>query len=111
MSNRYEITGTIKEIHDAQTFSWGDKRDFVLTDDDQKYPQDIKFELVKEKTALLDGLQPGTPITVAFNIRGNEWNGKYYVNLQAWRVTQQGQAQEPTEPPPTDHSDLDDLGF
>jgi hypothetical protein len=25
-------------------------------------------------------------VVVSFNIRGNEWNEKYYVNLQAWNV-------------------------
>jgi single-strand DNA-binding protein len=23
---------------------------------------------------------------VSFNLRGNEFNGKYYVNLQAWKI-------------------------
>ena len=25
-------------------------------------------------------------MTVAFNLRGNEYNGKYYVNLQGWKI-------------------------
>ena len=28
----------------------------------------------------------GDRIEVKFNIRGNEYNGKYYVNLQSWYV-------------------------
>jgi len=26
-------------------------------------------------------------VSVAFNLRGNEYNGKYYTNLQAWKIT------------------------
>jgi hypothetical protein len=25
-------------------------------------------------------------VMVSFNLRGNEYNGKYYVNLQAWKI-------------------------
>jgi hypothetical protein len=25
-------------------------------------------------------------LKVSFNIRGSEWQGKFYVNLQAWRI-------------------------
>lgn len=27
---------------------------------------------------------------VSFNIRGNEWQGKHYVNLNAWRIQDRG---------------------
>jgi len=30
---------------------------------------------------------------VSFNLRGNEWNGKYFTNLQAWRLESMGQSQ------------------
>jgi len=114
MSNRYELTGTAKAIMDTQEYASGfTKREFVVTDDDPKYPQDIKFEVIKDKTTILDALQPCDRVTVAFNLRGNEYNGKYYTNLQAWRVTQVTPA-APTQEQPvdtTDHSDLDEMGF
>lgn len=83
----YEATGNIKVISDLQTFSSGfTKREFVVTTQDSKYPQDIKFETVKDKTSLLDNFKVGDSVTVSFDIRGNEYNGKYYVNLNCWRV-------------------------
>tara|TARA_Y100000310_G_scaffold342736_1_gene447156 strand:+ start:168 stop:551 length:384 start_codon:yes stop_codon:yes gene_type:complete len=87
MSQTYEITGTVKVIEDEQTFASGfSKREFVITTVGDRYPQDIKLEMVKEKCAELDQLEIGDPVTVEFNIRGNEWKDKYYVNLQAWRL-------------------------
>ncbi|MFP5470772.1 MAG: DUF3127 domain-containing protein [Bacteroidia bacterium] len=81
-----EVSGKIKLIYDEQSFASGfTKREFVVTTQEQ-YPQDIKFECVKDKTAMLNGVQPGDDVTVHFNLRGNEYQGKYFVNLQAWRL-------------------------
>lgn len=82
----YQIEGSIKLISPAQTYPSGfSKREFVITTDDQ-YPQDIKLELLKEKGALLDAFSQGQRVNVGFRIRGNEYQGKYYVNLQAFKV-------------------------
>ena len=83
----YELTGKIKLIQDEQTFASGfTKREMVVTVDDGRYPQDINLEFVKDKISLLDDLQPGQEVTVSFDIRGREHNGRYYNNLQGWKV-------------------------
>jgi len=83
----YEAQGKIKVINDTQTFGSGFmKREFVITTPDAKYPQDIKFEVVKDKCTVLDNFAVGQDVTVSFDIRGNEYNGKYYVNLSAWKI-------------------------
>ncbi len=83
----YELTGKVKLIQDPQTFNSGfTKREMVVTVEDGKYPQDINLEFVQDKVALLDSLQVGQEVTVSFDIRGREYNGRYYNNLQAWKV-------------------------
>jgi len=83
----YTMTGTLKVMMEQQTFDSGfTKREFVVTSKDEKYPQDIKFEAVQERTAMLDGLDEGDEVAVTFDLRGNEYNGKYYVNLRAWKL-------------------------
>lgn len=83
----FDISGTIKKIFDEQTFGSGfNKREFVLTTSAERYPQDIKFELVKDKVSLLEPLREGDKIKVFFDIRGREWKENYYVNLNAWKV-------------------------
>lgn len=82
----YEMEGSVKLVLDQQTFPSGfTKREFVVTTDD-KYPQDVKFECVKERTELLDGVNAGDRVKVSFDIRGNEFKERYYVNLSAWKL-------------------------
>jgi hypothetical protein len=83
----YEASGKIKLISDTQNFPSGfSKREFVVTTGDGKYPQDLKFEMVKDKCATLDNYKEGSDVKVSFDIRGNEYNGKYYVNLSCWKL-------------------------
>lgn len=106
----YELNGTVKVVMDLMTFDSGfTKREFVVTTKDQ-YPQDVKFQTVKDKTAMLDNLTPGQEVTVHFDIRGNEYKGRYYVDLSAWRIqTQDAGAAAPAadDVPPLD-TDLPD---
>ena len=82
----YEISGTVKVVFDTQTFASGfSKREFVLTTDD-KFPQDVKLECLKEKAALLEGVEAGQRVKVSFDVNGREYNGRYFVNLVAWRL-------------------------
>lgn len=97
MSN-FDITGEIIVISDTQEFASGfKKREFVIKTSEEKYPQSLKFELVKEACDKLNTLDVGDTVTVAFNLQGNEYNGKFYVNLRAWKITGEGN-QEPAPP-------------
>jgi hypothetical protein len=81
-----EVTGNIKAIFETQTFDSGfSKREIVLTTNEQ-WPQDIKLEFFKDKCPVLDKYEVGQQVTVAFNLRGSEYNGKYYVNLNGWKI-------------------------
>ncbi len=85
----YDMTGNVKAVMDQQTFDSGfTKREFVVTTEEDRYPQDIKFECVKDKVSLLDNVKEGDRVNVTFDLRGNEYNGRYYVNLTAWKVAQ-----------------------
>ena len=118
MSQSYEATGTVKLIEETQSFSSGfKKREFVITTDgDTDYPQDLKFEILKDKVTLLDRLSVGQEVTVTFNLRGNEYNGRYYVNLQCWKL-EAGEGFAPNEQPQeqrggtVDMSDDTDIPF
>jgi hypothetical protein len=97
----HELSGTVKVIFDEQTFASGfNKREFVVTDEADKYPQDIKFECVKEKVELVNQLNEGDKVKVTFDLRGNEYNGKYYVNLAAWKVENLGGGASNSDTPP-----------
>jgi hypothetical protein len=117
----FKLNGKVKQVFDTQTWDSGfSKREFVVTTQEQ-YPQDIKFELLKDKTSLLDTYKPGDDIEVSFNVRGSEYNGKYFVNLQAWRLQKSSSPAGASAPPPmpeapntvleTTDSEDDDLPF
>ncbi len=87
----YDLTGKIKIIQEAKTFDSGfTKREMVVIVEDGKYPQEINLEFVQDKISLLDSLQVGQEITVTFDIRGREYNGRYFNNLQGWKIVTAG---------------------
>ena len=87
MSQAYELIGSIKVIGDIQSFNSGfSKRELVVTIPDGNYPQDICVEFHKERADLLNGLAVGDNVKVTFNLRGREYNGRYYNTLVAWKL-------------------------
>jgi hypothetical protein len=84
----YKLTGTIKSILEKQVFESGfQKVQFVVTTNDEKYPQDVTFEIVQDKVDdFIKYNKVGASVDVSFNIRGNEYNGKTYNTLSAWKV-------------------------
>jgi len=117
MSN--QVKGKIKVINDTQTFDSGfQKREFVVTTN-ETYQQDIKMEFVKDKCGILDTYKVGQDVLVSYNLRGNEYNGKYYVNLNAWRIESGESVEQATQTKEhpkghivvVDEPDSDDLPF
>lgn len=96
----YELQGRVHKIGDIQTIKNDfTKREFVVQTDEQ-YPQLVPFELIKDKTSLIDGFKKGDPIKVSFDIRGREWQDRFFINLSAWRVERVG-APNPSEGAPS----------
>jgi hypothetical protein len=91
------IKGAIKLINPIKVIS--DKfsvREFVVTTPDEKYPQDILFQTINDKMAVLESLGVGQQVEVSYNVRGREFNGRYYNTLDAWKVQIIGQAAQTT---------------
>jgi len=85
-SNKMEITGKIKVIGDVQTFPSGFTKRVLVITTEETYPQHVPIEFLKDKCGLLDTLTVDQDITVAVNVRGQEYNGNYYVSLNAWKI-------------------------
>ncbi len=87
----YDLTGKVKLIQAIQTFDSGfTKREMVVIVEDGKYPQEINIEFVQDKVGLLENLQVDQEVTVTFDIRGREYNGRYFNNLQGWKIVTTG---------------------
>ena len=88
----YKAEGKVVKIFDAEQKSASfQAREFVIEVADGQYPQMVKFQLVQDKCALVDDYAEGDNIEVEFDLRGREWNGKYFTNLQAWRINRAGE--------------------
>ena len=113
------LKGTIKLVKPTQKISASfEKREFVIETVEDKYPQLVQFELTQDKCSLLDASYEGKAVEVFFNVRGREWNDKYFVNLQAWRVVVDGPSAAPSSPVATTNKQVeamdnstDDLPF
>jgi hypothetical protein len=97
-------------------------REFVLHVEEGNYPQYIKFQLTQDRCEMIDEYEEGEEMKVHFDLRGREWNGKYFTNLNAWRISKpEAAASSPNETFPDDpfpttddapkSEDFDDLPF
>ena len=88
----YKAEGKLEKIFDTEQKSASfQAREFVIEVADGQYPQMVKFQLVQDKCTLVDDFSEGDSIEVEFDLRGREWNGKYFTNLQAWRISRAGE--------------------
>ena len=113
-----EINGSVHLIGQTETVGNNGftKRQLVVATEEQ-YVQYVPIDFVKDKTNVLDGYNVGDKVKVSVNVRGSEYNGKYYVNLQGWRIEKleanNQSAEKPTfEPVSTfNEEEHDDLPF
>lgn len=78
----YVFEGTVKLVAKVQEFDSGfKKREIIISSLDEKHQQDIKFEFLRDSADKLDGFKSGDLVKVSFELRGNEYNGKFYTNL------------------------------
>lgn len=81
------IKGKIIHIGETETFASGfSKREIVIEELVDQYPQKLKSEFVKDKCHVLDHYKLNEEVEISVNLRGSEYQGKYYVSLQAWKI-------------------------
>ncbi len=95
MSDRHTTTGTILQIGETKEFGEKGfcKREFILNipdGKDGKWDQQIAFEVIKDSCDSLDAYSEGDEVSVDFNLRGREWEGRYFVNLSVWQIRRVG---------------------
>ena len=85
-------TGILKvknaEVKVSEKFK---KREFVLTDNAQSYPQTILFQLTQDRCSLIENAKVGDEITVTFSLKGREWKNpqgeiKFFNSLDVFKV-------------------------
>ena len=94
------------------------KKQSFLVDTSAQYNPEICFQLFGEdKIAMLEYYNVGDQVEVSFNLSSKEWNGRYFHNVDAWKIEKIGAesstSEEMEEPPVFDApaSEEDDLPF
>lgn len=83
----YFVDAIIKQIGEVQEFGNFKKREFVVKTEEQS-PEIIKFEFINEQVDVLDRFVLNEVVTIAFVIKGNEYQGKFYNNLRAIAIAE-----------------------
>lgn len=82
----FETEGILYKVFETEsktpTFQ---TREFVIKSEGD-YPQVIKFQLTQDRCDLLQDFKEGEKVKVHFDLRGREWNEKFFTNLNAWRI-------------------------
>lgn len=94
ISGKIKLIGEIETVGSAGTF----KKRLVVISTDEQYVQHVPIDFVQDKTSILDKYQVGQEVKVSVNVRGNEYNGKYYVSLQGWRIEADSPNAQPQPP-------------
>lgn len=99
-----EIEGTLFQKLPVQSGNsargpWS-KQEFVLEYPDGNYTAKACFMAWGvEKVQDLAKYQVGDKVKVSFNLKSREYNGRWYNDLQIWRLSPAGAAQQPAAAP------------
>lgn len=95
-----EVLGKIIVLNDTETVGSAGtfKKRTLVVETDEQYKQSIPIDFVQDKTNILDSYKVGDSVIVGINIRGNEYNGKYYVSLNGWKINKQDNSKQSPAP-------------
>lgn len=93
-----EISGIIiqklaKQTGNSANGQW-QKQEFVITTEDQ-YPKSVCISAFNQKVEALDNFQIGQKVKVHFNLSSREYNGKWYTEVQLWKIEAESGYQAP----------------
>ena len=93
----FETEGILYKVFDTESKTPSfQAREFVIKSEGD-YPQFIKFQLTQDRCDLIQNFEEGQKIKVHFDLRGREWNEKFFTNLNAWRIDKVEAAEAPVD--------------
>jgi len=75
------------------------KQEFVIETFEEQFSRKVCFTLFGDKVSLLNGINQNEEIEVSFNLESREFNGKWFTNVNAWRINPANQGQQNTGAP------------
>lgn len=102
-----ELNVTVERINDVQEFASkkGDgtivrKYSFVGKTN-ERFPKLVCFTCYNEEVWHDAALTSGMRVQVSFDISSREWNGKWFTEVSAWKITKVGNYQKEQSAPAT----------
>lgn len=82
------LKGTIHAIMSEQqiTDNYKKKEVVITVDEETNYPQQIICAAGNTKIELLNGFNHGDRVKAHCNLKGKGSNGKYFNNLELWKI-------------------------
>ena len=98
-AKEYSLIGEIIEISELVQVSDRFKKRELVVKTDGRYPQYIMFVFVQIKSSLPEDFKVGQTVEVFFNVKGRKRNGRYWNELQGWRIVLVPKQQPPLPEP------------
>ena len=85
--NQFKLEGAIiNKLPAKQVSETFRVQEFILKVGDDKYPQEVKFQLVNDKIYLLDFIQVNDTVELVFELRGKAYKETHYNTLNVLEV-------------------------
>lgn len=84
--------------------SW--KKQMFLLETADQFSKKICFTLFNDKINQLNGIREGEELEVSFDIESREFSGKWYHNINAWKVDRTIRKPATGEMPPLSETDI-----
>ncbi len=81
------------------------KQEFVI-DTNEQFSRKVCFTLFGDKTSMIEGLNTGEEVEVSFNLESREFNGKWFHNINAWKIDKASETPVPDLPPEYSMNDI-----
>jgi hypothetical protein len=92
-----KVTGTVKHKLAVQEGDTWKRQTLVLECKSGEYSNDLAIDFFgDDKIDLITGLKKNQEVTVHLNLKSREYNGKWYTNVNGWKVEAgEAKAEEP----------------
>lgn len=75
------------------------RKTVVVTETEGQYPKSVAFILMKSELVDMK-FSKNELVTIYGNVESNEYNGKWFTNVTAWKVDKDPNSSVPTQPAP-----------
>lgn len=99
-----QVKGIVEKILNAESGvsragkDWK-KQEFVIETHEQ-FPKKVCFTLFNDKVSLIDQVKVGDEVEVYFNMESREYNGKWFHNINAWKIDPVTENKQVQDAPP-----------